>query len=234
MRSRNNRTSAGTIRPFLALLVAAAFASPARAQDPAGGLYGHLERGVYVSPTGTFRIESPVQSELGGTITDTPNVATFQDDFTTLVSIGSFAQDATQRWEFATRGLRDYLIYFFSNFVLADFRRVFPGTHAEDSAVFSPGTMDGALFTYVLLPGGSMFAGKVPFFVSPDKLPPAKRGNVIFVRNGFTFVVSIELAERITEGSKYSKTPEEEDRILRTRLTAILSKIQFTKPPASP
>lgn len=221
-------------RFFFLILLMAALAPPGKTQDLPTGLYGRLEHGIYISPTGTFKLPSPVLSELGGTITDTPNVATFQDNFTTLVSIGSFSQDATQRWELSTRGLRDYLVYFFSNFVLADFRRVFPGTHAEDSAVFSPGTMDGALFTYVLLPGGSMFTSKLPNFVPPDKLAPAKRGNVIFVKNGCTFVVSIELAERVTEGSKYNKTPEEEDKILRARLAAVLSKIQFTKPPVSP
>jgi hypothetical protein len=54
------------------------------------------------------------------------------------------------------------------------------------------------------------------------------------VKNGVVFVVSTELAERVTEGAAYKKTPEEEDQILRKRLVDIVSKMQFPKPPATP
>src|SRR5215217_4400515 len=100
---------------------------------------------------------------LGGEITDTPNVVTFQDDFNVHISIAAFPQDATQRWELSTRGLKDYLIYFFRDFVLADFRQSFEGVQIE-SAKFGPvpGVSDGALMTFILIPGGTMFGDKVP------------------------------------------------------------------------
>ena len=103
-------------------LVFASLALTARGQDtppppPAATLIGKVEGRTYVSPTGQFKVTIPVLPELGGDITDTPNVVTFQDDFNVHVSIAAFAQDATQRWEMSTRGLKDYLIYFFSNFV---------------------------------------------------------------------------------------------------------------------
>ncbi len=186
---------------------------------------------MYVSPTGAFRVTIPVLPELGGSVTDTPNVVTFQDEFNTHVSIAAFPQDATQRWELSTRGLKDYLIYFFSNFVLNDFKQAFEGTTIE-SAKFSPGQLDGALITNILLPGGSMFADKIPQFDSDGHVPVAKRGNLLFVKNGHIFVISTELAERVIEGRSYKKTTAEEDDILRQRLNDIVDKIQFARPPA--
>jgi hypothetical protein len=197
----------------------------------AQALHGKIEGKSYASPTGVFKVVIPVLPELGGDITDTPNVVTFQDDFNVHVSIAAFPQDATQRWEMSTRGLKDYLIYFFSNFVLSDFKQTFEGVQIE-SAKFVPGLLDGSLLTYLLIPGGTMFGDRVPR-LSADRIPVAKRGNLLFVHNGHIFVVSIELAERVIEGRSYNKTPAEEDEILRTRLTDIVSKIAFAKPPAA-
>lgn len=214
------------LRLSLALLFATA-ALVVRAQS----LEGKLEGRTYVSPTGQFKVVVPVLPELGGDITDTPNVVTFQDDFNVHVSIAAFKQDATQRWELSTRGLKDYLIYFFSNFVLADFKQTFEGVQIE-SAKFVPSMLDGSLITYLLVPGGSMFMDRVPQF-SVDRAPVAKRGNLLFVKNEHVFVISIELAERVIEGRSYKKTTAEEDEILRHRLNDIVGKISFTKPPAA-
>ncbi len=197
----------------------------------AQGLQGKVEGKTYVSPTGTFKVVIPVLPELGGDITDTPNVVTFQDDFNVHVSIASFQQDATQRWELSTRGLKDYLIYFFSNFVLADFKQAFQGVQIE-SAKFIPGMLEGSLLTYILVPGGTMFRDRVPQ-LSADRVPVAKRGNLLFVRNGHIFVITTELAERVIEGKTYSKTTAEEDELLRNRLNDIVGKITFAKPPAA-
>jgi hypothetical protein len=218
------------LRVTLALILATLGVS-LRGQDAEGpGLVGKVEGRTYVSPTGTFKVVIPVLPELGGDITDTPNVVTFQDDFNVHVSIAAFPQDATQRWELSTRGLKDYLIYFFSNFVFADFKQTFPGAQIE-SAKFVPGQLDGSLLTYILVPGGSMFLDRVPALT--DRMPTAKRGNLLFVRNGHIFVISIELAERIVEGSLYKKTTAEEDELLRTRLTEIVNRITFAKPPVA-
>lgn len=203
-----------------------------RAQTPpAPALAGSIEGRNYVSPTGVFKIAVPVLPELGGEITDTPNVVTFQDAFNVHVTIAAFPQDATQRWELSTRGLKDYLIYFFSNFVLADFKQTFAGVQIE-SAKFLPGTLDGTLLTYILIPGGTMFGNRVPA-IADDRIPVAKRGNFVFVRSGHIFVVSIELAERVIEGKAYAKTVAEEDELLRNRLADIANKIQFAKSPAA-
>ncbi|HVS52118.1 MAG TPA: hypothetical protein VHD62_07150 [Opitutaceae bacterium] len=207
---------------------------PLRAEDApsAPPLEGKIEGKSYVSPTGAFKVTIPVLPELGGAVSDTPNVVTFEDDFNTHISIAAFPQDATQRWELSTRGLKDYLVYFFSNFVLSDFKQAFDNVQIE-SAKFLPGTLDGSLLTYILIPGGSMFMAKVPKVSAGDALPVAKRGNLLFVRNGHIFVVSIELAERVVEGKVYNKTKDEEDEILRQRLLDMVNKIQFSKPPAA-
>jgi hypothetical protein len=225
------------LRPFFALGLVATLSAlvPATALGADEGpppLEGKIEGRMYVSPTGIFKVAIPVLPELGGDITDTPNVVTFEDDFNTHISIAAFPQDATQRWELSTRGLKDYLIYFFSNFVLSDFKQSFQGVQVE-SAKFGPvvNVSDGALITFILIPGGTMFADKVAQLGSDGKPPVAKRGNLVFVKNGHIFVVSIELAERVIEGKAYKKTTAEEDDILRTRLNDIMSKIQFAKPP---
>jgi hypothetical protein len=209
----------------LALTALTAFAPRAYAQE----LVGKVDGKNYLSPTGLFRIAIPVLPELGGGITDTPNVVTFQDAFNLHVSIAAFEQDATQRWELSTRGVKDYLVYFFSNFILADFKQAFAGAKIE-SAKFLPGMLEGALLTYILVPDGTMFRDRVAQ-ISAEIVPVAKRGNLLFVRNGHIFVITTELAERVIEGRTYQKTTEEEDEILRNRLIDIVNKIAFAKPP---
>ena len=213
----------------LAALVTACTATGAPgAPEVPPALEGKVEGRTYASPTGTFKVLIPVLPELGGEITDTPNVVTFQDDFNVHVSIAAFPQDATQRWELATRGLKDYLIYFFSNYVLADFKQGFEGVQME-SAKYIPGTLDGSLLTYILIPGGTMFADRVPQLGNSDRVPVAKRGNMVFVKNAHIFVISMELAERVIEGKSYSKTTAEEDELLRNRLNEIVGRITFAK-----
>jgi hypothetical protein len=211
--------------PFL-LLTAAALT--AEAQDGPSGLVGSVDAGVYSSPSGAFKITVPVLPALGGVISDTKNVVTFHDTFGVHISVAAFPQDATQRWELSTRGMKDYLVYFFTSFVLPDFRRFTPGAHVE-SAGFSADFLDGSMFAYVLLPGGSMFDSPPVF--GPRATPAvAKRGNLLFVRNGFTFVISTELSEKVTEGSQWKKTSDEEDQILRNRLADVIKKMVFIKP----
>ena len=92
--------------------------------------------------------------------------------------------------------------------------------------------MEGALLTYLHVPGGTMFADRVPQ-LSVAKVPVAKRGNLLFARGGHVYVISTELAERVIEGKSYTKTTAEEDELLRNRLLDILSKISFAKLPAT-
>ena len=217
-----------------ALLLFAAMAAPLLGQPSSSpGLAGRVENQVYFSPTGLFRIPVPVLPELGGAINDTENVVTFQDAFNVHVSIGVFPQDATQRWELSTRGLKDYLAYFFGTYVMPDFQTAFPGGKVE-SVGFAPGVMGGAMVAYTLLPGGSMF-GNRRAMISGDAAPPvAKRGNLIFVRNNVIYVITTELAERVTEGSAYKKTVEEENKILRERLVDLAGRIEFARPTTTP
>lgn len=219
---------------FLLLASSAVFAQP---EEAGSTLIGKIQGKIYIAPSGAFRTSIPVLPELGGSIRDTENVVTFQDDFNTHISIAAFPQDATQRWELSSRGTKDYLLYFFTNFVLADFKQAFEGVQIE-SAKFLPATMDGSLITFTLMPGGTMFADKMVTVGPNEKLPVAKRGNLLFVKNGYIFVISTELAERIIEGRNYKKTTAEEDDMLRQRLNDVVGRLQFPKPtppaPAAP
>jgi hypothetical protein len=228
------------LAPVLALAALAAQAQSTEpavppAEDPGQGasaLIGTVDGDTYVSPTGTFRVPIPVLSALGGAITDTTNVVTFQDEFNTHISIAAFPQDATQRWQLSVLGTKDYLQNFLTSFVLPDFARSFPKIQLEKSGRFVP-DFDGALIAYTLIPGGSMFASRIPHMADDDKPPVAKRGNMLFVKNGTVFVISTELAERVTEGSTYKQTPEQEDALLRDRLIDIANRIRFLKPAAA-
>ncbi|MGD1030006.1 MAG: hypothetical protein ABSA05_02600 [Opitutaceae bacterium] len=223
--------------PFLALIALAAQAQPAEpATGPAGGLaddiaalHGTVEGELYISPTGTFKVPIPVLPALGGGITDTANVVTFEDEFTTHISIAAFPQDATQRWQLSVLGTKDYLQYYLDNFFLPDFKRAFPQTQLEKSGHFIS-NFDGALIAYTLLPGGSMFSSRIPRMLDTDKPPVAKRGNMFFVKNGTVFVITTELAERVTEGSTYNLTAAQENDLLKERLIDIGNKIRFLKP----
>lgn len=214
----------------LVLLAAATLSASAQEMPPK--LSGSVDGDIYTSPTGAFTMEVPVLPALGGSVRDTEDVVTFRDSYGLQISVGAFSHDATQRWELSTRGIKDYLVYFFGAYVLTDFRKFCPQTTIE-SAGFSADFQDGALFTYILLPGGSMFDNHPVFGPTPAAPPVAKRGNVLFVKNGYTFVISSELSERITEGSQYNKTPQEEDLILRKRLVDIVKKMHFAKPAAA-
>ncbi len=220
-------------RPLCTLLLVLTAVS-VRGQDapPPPPLSGSVEGKFYLSPTGQFKVTIPVLPELGGDISDTANVVTFQDDFNVHVTIAALPQDATQRWELSTRGLKDYLIYFFSNYVFADFARNFEGAEIE-SAKFVPAMLEGALVTNLLIPGGSMFADRIANLGTTDRVAVAKRGNLLFVRNNHIFVISTELAERVIEGLAYKKTTTEEDDALLQKLNDIVGKMQLVRQPAT-
>ena len=116
---------------------------PARGQD-GPPLVGSLKGNIYTSATGAFEIASPVSPDLGGVIVDTPNVVTFEDSFTTFVTIVAFQLDATQKWELDTASSRrDYLISFFTEHVLPDFRGSFPPCRWSPPAAFCPACSTG-------------------------------------------------------------------------------------------
>ncbi len=218
---------------FPLLLVASAALVASSSAQPAG-LVGKVDHELYVSATGEFQIPVPVLVELGGTISDTENVVTFGDSFNTHISIACFPQDASQKWELETRGRRDYLLYFFTEVVLADFQARFPGSTIE-SARFLPELMDGALITYALLPGGSNFEKNVSLLGTPPASPAvAKRGTLLFVRNRYIYIISTELAERVTQRSTYQQTAENENASLGTRLTALAGRLVFPPPKPRP
>jgi len=194
--------------------------------QPTPGLMGRVEGQTYISPGGDFQIHIPVLPELGGVISDTDTVVVFRDDYSVHLSIGAFPQDATQRWDLSTSGLREYLPKFFGGFVMPDFRKMFPGATVE-AAFFQPDTLGGALLCYTLLPGGSMFSTQLGNFESEQAPVVAKRGNLVFIQNHKVYVISVELTERSLEGSQYNKTPEEEDVLLRKRLAEVLWGMSF-------
>ncbi len=210
---------------FLSLFLAQSLV----AQPDDDGIAGRVDGQTYLSASGAFRVRIPVLPELGGRIQDTPTAVTFQDDFNVLATIAAIPMDATQRWEHSTRGAKDYLAWFFANFIMPDFQATFPGAHVENVR-FAASIADGTLFAYIVLPEGSMFNHKLAFLGPGTPLPDAKRGNMLFVRNNWVFVLSVELAERVLERSTYNKTPEEEDAILRERLVALFEKMSFPPP----
>ena len=221
-------------RSPLALLFLATLLVARGAGIPHGALVGHTEGDIYFSANGAFSVPIPVRAEMGGMVTDNANVVTFKDDFNILYIIAAFPLDSSQRWEISIHPRQEYLQNFFAQFMLPDFRRAFAGAQVETTATYMKNMFGGALVIYTLLPGGSMFAAKVTS-IDPDRKPPvAKRGNLIFVNNDFVYVISSELAERVTEGSAYTMTQEQEDLALREKLVDMAQKIKFRAPSAAP
>jgi hypothetical protein len=213
-----------------ALAVCAGLASAAAQEIPAGGLYGAIRNAHYTAPDGRFRLPVPVLAELGGKVFDTEAVVTFTDDVSTHVSVACFPLGLSQQWELETRGLKDFLAWFYGEHVFMNFSGRFPGA-ANESSVFTPDLRGGALLVFTLLPGGSAFAARanvVEGAGSPQ--PVAKRGTVLFVANGCAFVVSTELAERVTQRSTFQRTADEENDLLRQRLIHVLSRLQAPAP----
>jgi hypothetical protein len=172
---------------------------------PSSRFYGRIESDYYLSPTGAFRIKIPVLPELGGTVTDTANVVTFDDDFSTHCSVGAFPLSPELRSEYERRGAQAFLIDFFTNLVIPDFAARYPGATIEDVGSYLPEFQGGSMLVFTLLPGGSFFEQQVEIW--PPKEPViAKRGNLCFVKNNYVFVVSLELAERALERSTYHLT----------------------------
>lgn len=202
------------------------------AETPSTGLYGKLAGGVYTAPGGVYSVSVPVLPELGGQVHDTENVVTFDDDVSMHLSIACFPLDMSQKWELDTRGRKDYLVYFFVNFVLTDFQQRYPGSESE-TTVYVPSVNEGSLISYALLPGGSAFEGKTNVLATGDNPIVAKRGTLLFVRSGNIFIVSAELSERVTQGKVFKKTPKEENEILRRRLIEFTGRIEFPPPPKS-
>jgi hypothetical protein len=218
------------------LLIAAVLAGFARAADEAAtpGLYGKVEGEVYTAPGGAYSLTIPVLPEFGGQVHDTENVVTFDDSLNTHASIARFPFDMSQKWEYESRGIKEYLAYFYANFVLRDFQARYPGASAE-TTLFVAGFLDGTLLGYVLLPGGSVFEGRDSIVGPPTGEPAvAKRGNLLFVKSGCIYVLTIELAERITQRSVFNKTPQEENEILRDRLMQLAGRIRFPAPKPEP
>lgn len=215
---------------LIPVLAACSLLGSAALTAQTAGLAGKMDGGTYVSATGEFKVPALVLPELGGTITDTENVVTFSDSYNVHVSIACFPQDAAQKWELETRGRRDYLLYFFSEFVLPDFTRRFPDSRIE-SARFVPELQDGALIAYALLPGGSFFEDK-NYILDATPVAPvtAKRGTLLFVHHGHIYILSTELAERATQRRTYQQTVEQENSLLADRLTALVGRLIFTPP----
>ncbi len=211
-------------RFILPLLLGCVLAADSAAAAP---LLGLMDGDTYVSPTGQFRVRAPVLPELGGEISDSRNVVTFQDNYGTHVSIACFELDATQRWEFDTRGQRDYLLYFLTDIVMANFEQRFPGSRVE-SARYLPELLDGALIGYVLLPGGSEFEDYTRVVDGLTEPITAKRGTLIFVRHRHVYAISTEISERAMQRSTYRLTREQEDEKLSARLLALSGRLTFT------
>ncbi len=207
-------------------------AAGAPAELPLPQLYGRINGDVYESPTGAFRIAIPVLPELGGSVSDSANVVTFDDNFSTHCSVGAFPLPPELQSEFESRGTQGFLIYFFTKLVMPDFATRYPGATIEDTGAFLPQYQGGAMLIYTRLPGGSLFAPQAAIWTPPEPLV-AKRGNLCFVKNHFVFVVSMELAERSLQRLTYDLTLTQENDLLKRRLLALVARMEFAPPPGT-
>lgn len=196
-------------------------------------LLGRLEDNRYVSPQGSYSITLPIQLELQGTVTDTPEVVTFQDDFRIHASIACFKMESPHDREIETRGRRDFLIWFFRQQVQTQFQRRFPGAKIAE-ARYMPEVLDGALMVFNLLPNGTMFTKPIGFAHSTEQPLTAKRGSLLFLKGRHLYVISVELAELLRAESSTSESTENDHVRLRKELLDLVGRIKFSAAASAP
>jgi hypothetical protein len=205
----------------------AAAIAPLPEEEP-NPLAGRITDRTYHAPGDVYRMSIPVRPELGGTVEDTPTTVTFQDAFGTFVLVGCVPLDAALSADEHLRGRKDFLTAFFAAHLQPGIQRALPGSRVE-SARFIRDREGGALLVFMLLPGGSMF-NELLFIPGGERPPVAKRGHLLFVKNGCVFIISTELADKVFASATYNKTVDEENAILRQSLLGILARITFTMP----
>ncbi len=195
-------------------------------------LQGRIVDFRYYSPGDVYSVAVPVLHGDKAEIKDNGEIVVFKDDRATLLTIAAFAMPRIAQWEYETSEPREYLIDFFRDNILRDYRREFPGSTIED-ARFIPEIFDGALVGFALLPGGSAFA--VPPSTAPTApTAAAKRAHLVFVRNRHIFVVAIELAEHVTRPPGFEATDADENRILFDRLLTVVDAMRFGEKAPAP
>lgn len=220
----------GCISPLCAQTALKSENEPGAEQSAPSRLYGMIDGDIYIFPRGIYRVKIPVLPELGGNISDSPNVVTFDDDYTTRITIAAFPLSPELKSEYEKRGAKGFLVYFFTTLIMPDLVALSPSAQMEQNAIFLPKFRNGAILICTLLPGGSYFEQRMNLsrWLEPAV---AKRGNLCFVEQGYVFIISTELAERVLERSTYRKTPEEENAILSQRLLDLAGKMQFAGAP---
>ncbi|MBK8476900.1 MAG: hypothetical protein IPL39_11510 [Opitutaceae bacterium] len=190
-------------------------------------LFGRISDGLYHAPSGAFSVPVPKLNGDSAVIMDTDTVAVFKDKTSVLVTIAAFPMPAFARWEYQTKGARDYLIAFFRDNILRDYTAEFPESRVEN-VKFLPEYHGGTLLAYTVMPGGSAFSLDPVAAALPGHAPGiAKRGHLVFVKNDLAFVLAVELAERVTQKSTYQVPAAEEDRVLLDRLVTIVTAMQI-------
>lgn len=206
---------------------AEAAAPPAPAPATPTKLLGRIADDRYHAPHDVYSVPVPVLQGEGATIMDNGEIVVFKDKVSTLLTIASFAMPAIAKWEYETTPPKDYLIAFFRDNVLRDYRLEFPDTTIE-SARFLPDAFGGIMVAFTLLPSGSAFTPAAP--TAPPSV--AKRGHLVFVRDGRIFVIAVELAERVTAPQDYNLNQAQEDHVLFNRLVGVVTTMHFGPGPA--
>ncbi len=225
------------LRPLaLVVLLLAGFVAraeppaPAPPAAPAPKLLGRIADNRYHAPADIYSVAVPVLHGDAATILDNGEIVVFKDKISTLLTIAAFPLPPIAQFDYDTDGPREFLINFFRDNIVRDYRQAFPDSSIE-SARFLPDIFGGALVAFTLLPGGSAFGPPEP--VNPAAPPPvAKRGHFVFVRDGRIYVIAVELAERVTQPAEYKLTTAEEDHILFDRLVTVTSALRFGAMPA--
>lgn len=213
-------------------------AAPEADQEAAGEeeaaipLAGSLQDDRYVSADGVFSIKLPIYPELGGKIDDTATSVTFQDAFTTHITVASIPLDSSLVYQLSTSPKKDFLVQFFRDYIMPDLAKTFRGTNWEKGRYIAD-AHGGAVMIQTTMPGGSVFQSRTALFGQRDPIIVARRGNLLFAHGNALYLISMELGERSTERSQYGRTAQEDDELLRSRLLSLLNSMNFTTPAAS-
>jgi len=197
--------------------------------DDAPQLRGRIVSDRYFAASGAFSVALPKLNKDSAAIMDSESIVVFKDQVSMFVMIGGWAMPAIQKWQLETSSPKEFLVGFFRDYVLRPSAEECPEIKLEEPAAgFLPEFEGGALLTYTLLPNSSAFKVDPAVAALPNPpTPVAKRGTLVFLKGNHVFAISIELAERVTQQSRYNLTKEKEDKVLLERLSKVASAMEF-------
>ena len=181
------------------------------------------DESLYVSPVGNFTVAIPVDPESGGRMQDEPGTVGFSDDFGKLFRIDYFQQIDPQAEDqkIAEFGAETYLKSLLDSYVSQAILEPLSGSSILSESYLED-LQDGAYFMVVDMPKGATIS--VSKNGAPSERLDAYRGIIVFIQNGFSYVIS---CQRVIMEDEAPNGIEEEAADLQEQLENFIDTMEF-------